>query len=185
MRTIRWRIALALAIATVCVCAAIANSALAQTVSAYPPDNEARTFSTGAGGWTGSSSSAGFCDSISFCPAVTNSFQPSGGTGGASDGYLRSVVGPNIAGVNGEVSAIWQSPSFTYQGAGGQTPDLLQFAIHRRADIAAFLSATSTAADYTVEIVNAGSGATVAVPIDHQPISDSDEWVPISVPVDP
>src|SRR6185503_21324871 len=138
MRTIRWCIALA--VATGCLIPVLAATAAAQTVTAYPPDNEARLFTTSAGGWTGSTESAGFCDSISTCPTVTNSFQASGGTGGASDGFLQSAIDTSLAGAQGETSAIWTSPSFTYQGAAGQVPDTVLFGIHRRAEVAPFLA---------------------------------------------
>src|SRR4051812_4313650 len=128
MRTIRWCITLA--IATGCLISGPATSVAAQTVSTYPPDNEARLFTTSAGGWTGSTDSTGLCASVSICPTMTNSFQPSGGTGGASDGFLRSEIAPSVVGAQGETSAVWTSPTFTYQGAAGQVPDTVLFGIH-------------------------------------------------------
>ena len=182
MRTIRWCIALA--IATGCLISGFATSAVAQTVSAYPPDNEARLFTTSAGGWTSSTTSSGFCESISLCPTMTNSFESSGGTGGASDGFLRSRIDSSLTGAQGQTSAVWVSPSFTYQGAGGQVPDTILFGLHRRASVGPFLAVSGTNADYTVEIINA-AGAPVAVPLDHQRIGEAADWLPVTAEVDP
>lgn len=176
MRGFRQRSALAIVAACWAVFAA---SASAQQTSTYHPNAESRVFATSAGGWTGSSGSLGPCVASLTCPSVTNSFQANDGTGGVGDGFLRTAVGSSLAGVTGEVIGIRESPTFSYQGAGGEVPDEVQLVLDRRADVAAFASSTGSAADYTVEILNVSAGTTAAVPIDHLPMTDSDSWVPV------
>lgn len=176
MRGFRHRVALAIVAAGWAVFAA---PAAAQQTSAYHPDAESRVFATSAGGWTGSSGSEGPCVASFTCPSVTNSFQANDGTGGVGDGFLRTAVGSSLTGVTGEVTGIWESPTFTYQGAGGDVPDEVQLVLDRRADVAAFASSTGSTVDYTVEILNVTAGTTAAVPVDHLPMTDSDSWVPV------
>lgn len=166
--------------------AAVAAPALGQGTSVYPTDSEARTFATSSGGWTASSSTAGECAQGLLCPAVTNTHQPSGGTGGAGDGFLRTTLGNSIVAAGGESSGVWESPTFTYRGGAGEAPDQVQLALQRKAKIAPFLNGAGAQADYTVEIVGAPSGAAVAVPVDHQPIGESPSWIPVGpIEVDP
>jgi hypothetical protein len=166
--------------------AAVAAPALGQGTSVYPTDGEARTFATSSGGWTASSSSAGECAQGLLCPAITNTYQPSGGTGGAGDGFLRTTLGDSIVAAGGESSGVWESPPFTYQGAAGEIPDQVQFALQRKANVAPFLNGAGAEADYTVEIVGGPSAAAVAVPVDHQPIGESATWIPVGpIDVDP
>src|SRR5436190_22551164 len=69
--------------------AAAANAAT--KTSDYHPDPQARNFAGGAGGWTANAVYEGtLCIPALTCPLVTNSYQPSGGADGASDGFLET-----------------------------------------------------------------------------------------------
>lgn len=118
---------------------ALAPAASAATKD-YHPDAEARTFATTAGGWTGSSEyTNGLCQLQPLvCPGITNSYVSSGGTGGASDGYLRS----NFSGLTSVLAtsrAIYTSPEFVYDGVSGAQPDRISFTLDRRTDAGALL----------------------------------------------
>ena len=96
-------------------CAAIAMAVLPAQASAvdatseYHPDLDARSFVTSVGGWTESSSETGLCVPVLSCPEITNEWVASGGTGGASDGHLRTSIA-DLLGVAGESQGIWTSP---------------------------------------------------------------------------
>jgi hypothetical protein len=95
-------------------------------------------------------------------------------------------LGDSYVAAGGESSGVWESPAFTYQGAAGEVPDQIAFALQRRANVAPFLNGAGAQADYTVEIIGGPSGAVVAVPIDHQPIGESTTWLPVGpIDVDP
>jgi hypothetical protein len=105
----------------------------------YHPDTEARTFATSAGGWTADTDySALLCIPAVTCPAVDHDFDSTGGAGGATDGYLRSdLIGLTSVLTTTEMS--WQSPTFTYNGAAGDTPDDVTFTYDRRTRAGALL----------------------------------------------
>lgn len=183
MRAVRLRAVAAGAVACLWSLSYV-GSAAGQASTIYHPDAESRQFSTSAGGWSSSEGSGGACTPLS-CPTVTNSHQPSGGAGGASDGHLRTAVG-GLLGVSGVVSGTWLSPAFAYQGAAGQVPDRIEFALARRAELSNFASASQNNATYSVEIVGAGGGAVAGLVVDNQPLSDSPDFVPVGpLAVDP
>ena len=109
--------------ATVAASVAILGLGLAASASAatskYPPNAAARGFAGDAGGWTSSSANEGICLPPLLCASVENSFQGTGGADGG--GFIRSaytgVVG--VTAVGGTSTGTWESPQFTYTGAGG------------------------------------------------------------------
>ena len=67
-----------------------AQPAAADTTLYHPVDN-ARTFGTGAGGWTGETTyTTPACIGAVNCPGVTQTREPNGGVNGAGDGFLRA-----------------------------------------------------------------------------------------------
>jgi hypothetical protein len=126
--------------------------------SKYPPATAARGFDGGLMGWTSSSSTEGTCQSPFLCASVENSFQGSGGADGG--GYIRSTY-KGVAGamsVAGITTGVWQSPSFTYTGAGGAAPTALSFAMDRRASVDQILAVAGNSAEYSVQLLDLTAG---------------------------
>jgi hypothetical protein len=141
---------------------ALAPGASAQgtQTSVYHPTEGARTFSGGLNGWVGSKTKSGLCLPFLTCPSITNTHQPNGGN---PDGYIRTRMGGALADVAASVSGIWESPSFSYQGAQGHVPTSLSFAMDRRAAVTNLLNVAGSSASFSVEVVNAGNGSIVQV----------------------
>lgn len=151
----------------------------------YHPTELSRTFATAAGGWTGSSEyTNGLCQlQPLLCPGVDNSFVADGGAGGAGDGYLSSELS-GVTGVLSTTRAIWTSPSFTYDGDGGATPDNVSFTLDRRTDAGALLQLLDDAR-LSVFLDNVTSGVSIPA-INRQEIANVANWTSVaSVPVAP
>jgi hypothetical protein len=167
--------AIAVACAAITLAVLPASAHAVDATSEYHPDLDARSFVTSVGGWTESSSETGLCVPVASCPEITNEWVASGGTGGASDGHLRTSIA-DLLGVAGESQGIWTSPPFVYSGAGGQPPTRVELTISRRTDISAFLSAIDNEADYTVELVDDTAGGVALRVIDQAPLSTTVGW---------
>jgi hypothetical protein len=135
--------------------------------SKYPSAGPARGFDGGAAGWDSSSSTEGICLPPLLCASVENSFQGSGGADGG--GFIRSaytgVVGATAVG--GTTTGVWQSPPFTYTGAGGADPGSIGFAMDRRANVDQLLAVAGNAAEYSVRLNDlsaGGEGVTLIAP---------------------
>jgi hypothetical protein len=78
----------------------------------------------------------------------------------------------------------WRSPEFTYNGAGGATPNLLSFSLARRSDAGDLLNLL-TEAKYSVFIDRVSNGSSTTV-IDDAELTDQPTWTRIpTVSVDP
>ena len=100
----------------------------------YPSASGATTFATTDEGWTGTSPTGGLlCIPPLTCPDADTDYDSSGGTGGQNDGYLRSDFA-GLASVGAISRTEWTSPAFTYNGAGGATPDEIFYTMDRRDD---------------------------------------------------
>lgn len=175
MKVIRRR--LAASIGGFALVVALAASASAQKRVNYPADPNSRTFATSAGGWSDTTTSDGLCVPVLLCPTPENTFEPSDGQGGSNDGFIRTSIS-GLAGVAGNVTGIWQSPSFVYRGIDGRTSDRLHFFISRRAEISDLVDVGGGSADFTAEIVPSGSGVPVAVPFDSVNQTDTvEKWI--------
>jgi hypothetical protein len=154
--------------------------------SKYPPGSAARGFSGGLAGWTSSSGSEGTCAAPLLCASVENSYQSTGGTDGG--GFIRSaytgVVGAMA--VAGTTTAVWESPTFTYDGVGGEEPVAVVFAFDRRASVDQLLAASGNSAEYSVRLVDLsedGEGLSVIPPTT---LAGANTWTNVhSAPVDP
>jgi hypothetical protein len=150
-----------------CLAALLLALPVAAAGSKYPSANAARGFDGGAAGWDSSTGTEGICLPPLLCASAENSFQNSGGADGG--GYIRStylgVVGASAVG--GTTTAVWQSPPFTYSGAGGDEPAAVSFAMDRRASVDQLLSVAGNSAEYSVRLVDlsaGGEGVTVIAP---------------------
>ena len=160
-----------------------ATSASAAT-SQYHPTQEARDFASSSGGWTSGSQQNGLLCILPgiTCPTVNNSFVSSGGVGGAGDGFLRTSEG-GVASVATVVRGFWNSPEFTYNGAGGVAPDLVRFNLDRRGNIDALLQLLGSV-NFSAALVDTTTSTQVTL-IDQVPVTDA-SWASYpTVNVDP
>jgi hypothetical protein len=148
--------------------------ASADAVSDYHPTQTARNFVTGPGGWEGTTTSEGICLQDLTCPTVTNTWVSSGGTAGDGDGFLRTEI-ENTAGAESTSRGVWRSPVFDYQGADGKKPTEVSFELARRSDLSPLLATSGSSANYTVEIVEAGTGVGRTV-VDTAPLGAIEGW---------
>ena len=97
------------------------------------------------------------------CPQFTNSFQAANGSGGPTDGFIRSASSlTSIAALLGTSSAIWESPGFTYNGAEGQEPDSVTFSLARKSDASLLLSSLlGSPASYGVELCDTSDSSAI------------------------
>jgi hypothetical protein len=149
------------ALAAMAVAGFLALIPAAASADDYAPGANNQTFATGFGGWTQSSSSTGLCVPAVTCPVVTNTWQPSGGAGGA-EGFLRTgIVG--VAALATTTDSIWQSPTFTYNGNGGAVPSTATFNLDRQANVTALLAVAGNQANYSAQLVDATTGTALTV----------------------
>jgi len=123
---------------------------------------DATTFRASAGGWTEMEAYTGLCVPAVTCPTMSGSWQPSGGTGGAADGHLRSQSGLAVANIGETSSSTWTSPAFTYDGVDGQVPDRLTASLDKRSGYGSLLSLGVTVR-YSVVLANQSGGPDVTV----------------------
>jgi hypothetical protein len=107
------------------------------------------------------------------CPAVTNTWVASGGTEGASDGYITSHIS-GVAAVLTTTEINWRSPVFTYNGAAGETPDDVFLTLDRRSDAEALIQLLDEGS-FSVYLDPAGGGSSITV-YDHLPVKDVEDW---------
>jgi hypothetical protein len=170
------------AIAAACLAAIllVIPTAAGAAGSKYPSANAARGFDGGAAGWDSSSSTEGVCLPPLLCASVENSFQGSGGADGG--GFIRSaytgVVG--VTAVGGTATALWQSPPFTYTGAGGTDPGSIGFAMDRRASVDQLLAVAGNAAEYSVRLNDLSAGGEGVTLIAPTTLAGAGSWTGVS-----
>jgi hypothetical protein len=147
----------------------------------YAPDAQARDFNGGDGGWTLETKHHGLCIPAITCYTVGAEHEAAGGPAGAADGFLRVDLFTIAEAVTDTTAAV-TSPSFTYKGAGGETPKRLTFTLDRRTDVGGLLPAVDDAATYSVRAVQSG-GAAVTLVNDTTISGAEDTWTAID-PVD-
>ena len=138
------------------VAAAIAISVGTATAAAavtddYHPTQVSRDFGASVGGWTDVETHTALPCLVEglTCLAVDSAYVTSGGAGGDDDGFIRTSVGTTIVGLLDSARVTWTSPTFTYDGAGGDVPDSLFFTMDRRVQAAQLLGVL-TDAEYRV-----------------------------------
>ncbi len=153
------------ALAAAAVAGVLAIAPAGAGADTYAPGADNQTFATGFGGWTQSSSSEGLCVPAVTCPIVGNVWVSTGGADG-NEGFLRTTV-TGIATLATTTTSIWQSPVFTYNGAGGAVPSSATFTMDRQANVTALLAIAGSQANYGVELIDAttGTALTVVAPI--------------------
>lgn len=169
----------AVAVACLASLLLILPTAAGAATSKYPPAATARGFSGGLAGWTSSTSNEGTCLPPLLCASVENSFQESGGADGA--GFIRSsytgVVG--VTAVGGTTSAIWESPSFAYSGAGGEGATSVSFSLDRRASVDQLLAVAGNSAEYTVRLIDLSEGGEALTLIAPTTLAGAGSWTEV------
>jgi hypothetical protein len=167
-------------LSTVLACCAVGllpvAAAGADATSEYAPDAAARGFAGSAGGWTNSSSFDGSCIPPLLCPTITNSFQGAGGAQG--DGFIRSAFTgvAGVLGVAGTATGTWESPQFSYAGAGGQAPTSVRFAMDRQASVDQLLAVAGNSAIYSVQLVDVSAPSGSLTLIDKATLAGAAAW---------
>jgi len=186
MRSPLTRHAAAVTAATLASLALVLAASAGAAVSKYPPASAARGFTGGPAGWTSSSASEGSCLAPLLCASVENSYQGAGGADGG--GFIRSaytgVVGAMA--VAGTTTGVWESPSFTYSGVGGNEPAAVGFAFDRRASVDQLLAVAGNSADYMVRLIDVSEGGEALTVIAPTTLAGANSWSNVrSGPVDP
>ncbi len=176
--------------AVVACCAAnllpVVAAAEADTTSEYAPNADARSFASSAGAWTNSSSFDGSCIPPLLCPTIANSFQATGGAQG--DGFIRSAFTgvAGVLGVAGTATGTWESPRFSYAGAGGQAPTSVRFTMDRQAGVEQLLAVAGNSATYSVQLVDVSTPSGSLTLIDKASLAGAAAWQAVpAVAVDP
>lgn len=168
------------AVIAACFATILLPAAAGAAGSKYPSPSAARGFDGGAAGWDSSSSTEGICLPPLLCASVENSFQASGGADGG--GYIRSaylgVVGTTAVG--GTTTATWQSPPFTYSGAGGDEPGGLALTLDRRANVDQLLGVAGNSAEYSVRLVDLSAGGEGVTLIAPTTLAGARSWTDVS-----
>jgi hypothetical protein len=148
--------------------------------SKYPSASAARGFDGGAAGWDSSSSTEGTCLAPLLCARIENSFQASGGADGG--GYIRSAYlgAVGATAVGGSTVATWQSPRFTYSGAGGDEPGGLALTLDRRANVDQLLGVAGNSAEYSVRLVDLSAGGEGVTLIAPTTLAGARSWTNVS-----
>ena len=173
-----------IAIALACLTSFLLAPAVAG--AAKYPAGAASGFSGGPGGWTSSTSTEGTCLAPLLCASAENSFQP---TGGADDGgFIRSaytgVVGAMA--VAGTTTAVWQSPGFSYAGAGGESATEVTFSLDRRASVDQLLAVAGSSAEYSVRLLDLSAGGEALTLITPRTLAGARSWTNVRTePIDP
>jgi len=165
-------------IAVACLTLLLALPSLAAATK-YPPDPGARGFGAGVAGWQSSSSFDGVCLAPLLCPTATNAHQPSGGADGG--GYIESdylgVAG--VTAVGGTTTAIWESPAFTYEGAGGKAAGNVAFTMDRRADVDELLGVAGNSAAFAVRLIDLSAGGEAVTVSPPTTLAGADSWTDV------
>ena len=145
------RNALGLAFAVLAFLVPASAASAATTLTDYAPNTSSRTFTPNVGGWTSAVERDPLC--ALACPGVTNSYEPSGGAFGPTDGYIRTSLSGLLAADDASARGIWTSPTFKYEGDRGEKPTDVNFFMGRRADVDALLVDAGNQATFDVDLI--------------------------------
>ena len=169
---------------------AIVAAALLLTIAAVPahadtyaPNPVDQDFSGSAGGWTQSASYSQLCVQTLVCPAVANTYAGGGADG---NGYIRTQFATFLETMPGTSTGTWESPAFTYDGAGGKTPASVTFDMNVLKDLGALLDLTVlNQASYGVDLVDQADGTGISI-VPTTQIASNAGWTALpSVSVNP
>ncbi len=173
MRT-TWRVKI---LGTVCaIVSLVAVPSASAAIFDYAPEQQARDFNGGSGGWASATEHGGLCLPAITCYGAGGTHETGGATG-PDDGFLRINLF-TIAEAVTDTTAVLTSPAFTYRGAGGEMPKRLTFSMDRRTDVGGLLPAVDDAASYSVRAISSEGPAITLV--NSRSISGAEEvWTSI------
>lgn len=118
----------------------------------------AKTLRTGyePGGWTAGTTHAGLCLESLTCPSATNS------TVAAKPSDFQHTTLGSLLGVGATTTVSWTSGAFNYNGAEGKASKDVKFVMRRRSNTSDLLSVAGNSATYSVNLISAKTGNTVA-----------------------
>ena len=153
------------------------NGGIDEGLKSTYPGGEPTTFAASLAGWTDSNSYPATCVGGLTCPQFTNSWQSAGGTGGASDGFIRTASsGTTLISLPGTSSATWMSPQFTYDGAQGQEPDTVVYSMARKSAASLLLaSLAGTNVSFRVDILDLTDSTSQPL-VESATLSGADVW---------
>jgi hypothetical protein len=160
----------------------------AQSASAdvLPTGSDDRTFTGSQGGWTGATAYDGVCIPSVTCPTITNGFAATGGSDGASDGYLRTQLSSLLTTFLGTSTGTLESPAFTYDGNGGRTPARAEVSLRVRPQVSALLGLDlGNQIDYRVDLVDQADDLVVPAVPATQLTANADWGSPVTATVAP
>jgi hypothetical protein len=136
------------------------NGGIDEGIKTVYAGGEASSFATGLGGWTSSNVDPVTCVAGLTCPSLTNSHQASGGTGGASDGFIRTATSAtSLLALPGTSTATWESDTFTYTGAENEVPAEVEFSLARRGEASDLINQATVR--FQVDLVEQPGGDTI------------------------
>lgn len=149
----------------------------------YVPDVAAQDFAGGPGGWAATSTAEGACIPVLLCPTATNDWAAGGADG---NGYIRTQFSTVAATVAGTTAGTWESPAFTYTGAGGQVPAAVTLDLNTRRDLGELLGlSVLNESSFQVDLVDQATGTKIGV-VPATPLIASTSWTAIpTVSVNP
>jgi hypothetical protein len=171
-------------VATALASAAVLGLCLAASAAAattkYPPSAAARGFGGSSAGWTSSTGTDGACLAPLLCASVTNSFQATGGADGG--GFIRSAYtgAVGVTAVGGTTTGIWESPPFTYKGAGGGKATAVGFSLDRRANVDQLLAVEGNSAEYTVRLIDVSNGGEASTLVPAGTLAGANSWTNVT-----
>jgi hypothetical protein len=149
--------------------------AVALVVPSIAGAKNARSVYRVKGGWSTEVSHAGLCLETLTCPSVSNS---------QHGRFLNTKVG-SLTGVGATSSGSFTSRAFRYGGAAGRRAGNLVLSLGRFTSTGSLLSVAGNSARYTVDIVSARSGSSVAEPVHNAPLTATTSWTRVSKRVVP
>jgi|1185.fasta_scaffold52835_2 hypothetical protein len=153
------RIAAAATIAAACALV-IAPAAGAKTLrTGYKPTS-----------YTPSVKHTGLCLESLTCPAVSNS-----SVSAKPGNYQHTQLG-SLLGVGATTVVTWTSGPFTYTGAEGKRSRDVRLVMRRRADTGSLLDVAGNTATYSLNLVSARTGNTVAEGVHNAQNSPAANW---------
>ena len=140
---------------------------------------DSQSFPTDPAGWTASQSTTGLCVAQLLCPAVGSTYATSGGSGGESDGYLRTTFSSLANTLLGTTTATWESPAFAYDGIAGQRPSTVSVDLNRRAQLSPLLPVdVANTSSFRVDLVDQTAGTAVTA-VDTTALPEDTGWIAV------
>jgi hypothetical protein len=151
---------------------AVASLAAVSALVISPAAGAHKTLRTGykPAGYTASVKHTGLCLESLTCPSVSNS-----NVAAKTGSYQHTKLG-SLTGVGATTVVTWTSGPFTYNGAEGKRSTDVRLVMRRRADTSDLLDVAGNSATYSVKLISARTGNTVAEGVHNAQNSPTTNW---------